>query len=83
MATTAVSLTTSFQLIATASGFIAQRDFDSVIEICNAASTPTEGDACHTISRGDSLQFPTPASGNWYARIRTTDASAKLIVTLV
>lgn len=79
--TLSIPLTQTWILIATASGFIGQKNTTSVIEVCNADSLPVGSVAVHTVRDNDSLQFPKPFAGNWYARVR--NEITEIIVTKV
>jgi len=59
-----------WQLVSTASGFVGQKKEIVSVEICNADSLPS-GDVPESavIVDGDNLNFPSPSSGNLYARV--------------
>ena len=81
MATTRISLTPTWSLVATAAGFVGQKDPYVSVEVRNDTSLPSGSVDCHKIEEECNLQFPAPAAGNWYARV--ADGSATIVVTEV
>jgi len=75
-----LTLTSTWQEVST-EGFIGQKDQSSTIEVCNADALPSGDVVTHTVGESANLQFPTPASGSWYARVRS--GTATLVYTEV
>lgn len=81
MATAKLDLTAGIWQEVSAQGFIGQKDYSSTIEVCNADGLPTGDVNAHTVAETANLQFPEPASGSWYVRVR--NGTAFLIYTEV
>ena len=60
-------------------GFMGQKDQSSTVEVCNADALPSGDVVTHTVLGSTNLQFPAPASGSWFARVRS--GTAFLVVT--
>ena len=78
--TKTIDLTDTWVEIAT-SGFVAQAVTSGRIEIRNDDALPTGDQPCHVVSGSANLDFPFPASGSWYARVRSGDGT--IVVTEV
>ena len=67
-------LSTTWQRV-TSSGFVGQKDKSTIVEVCNADSTPSGEVSRHIIEKVENLQFPAPITGYWYARTDTSTAA--------
>lgn len=72
--TTELNLSSTWQAVSTG-GFVGQKDQSSTIEVCNADALPVGNVVTHTVTEGTNLQFPAPAAGTWYARVRSGNAT--------